>query len=305
METENVSLPVSVRKKKTARDIVVEILIHVVLLVMLAFVLVPFYTVLISSFKNLPDILQPKFTWWPAGGKFYFDGYKLIFSSASNIGGLGGSTLLRSFWNTLWMNLPPLLVGLFVSALAGFAFAKLDFPCKKGLFSFLIFTMMVPGCISLVSTYLLYDTIHWTDTPFPLLIPGLFGSVSNVFFMRQYIQGVPTELVEAAKIDGMGNFRIFWKIIVPLSVPVFVSLGLLGFIGRYNEYLGPLLYLSKPELYTLQLALRNMASMYRAEGQWHVILAACMVTMAPLVLIYIFTQKYFIKGIAMSSGLKG
>lgn len=213
--------------------------------------------------------------------------------------------LLNSFWNTIWMNLPPLVVGLFVSAAAGFAFAKLDFPCKGLLFQFLIVTMMVPGCVSLVSSYLMYSTIYWTNTALPLLVPGLFGSVGSVFFMRQYMQGIPNELVEAAKIDGMGNIRIFLKIIVPLSVPVFVSLGLLNFISRYNDYLGPLLYLNDPSLYTLQLALQNLSSMFSQEGLWDVILAACVVSIAPLVIIYIFTQKYFIKGISMSSGLKG
>lgn len=298
------TLPESVKRKKAFGRVACEILTYLVLILMLAFVLIPFYTVLISSFKNLPDILQPQFTWWPKGGKFYFEGYKAIFSS-ENYGGVGGATLLRSFWNTIWMNFPPLIVGLFVSAAAGFAFAKLSFPCKGFLFQFLIVTMMIPGCVSLVSTYLMYDVMHWTDTALPLLVPGLFGAVGSVFFMRQYMQGIPNELVEAAKIDGMGNIGIFFKIIVPLSVPVFVSLGLLNFISRYNDYLGPLLYLSNPELYTLQLALRNLSSMYRVEGLWDVILAACVVSIAPLVIIYIFTQKYFIKGISMSSGLKG
>ena len=291
------------RSRRSVPSVIGEIATHLALIVMLAFVLVPFYTVLISSFKSLPDILQPRFSWWPEGSVFHFDGYKMIFSTRSNVGGLGGGTLIKSLWNTLWMNLPPLVIGLVASSLAGFAYAKLDFPGKNSLFAFLIFTMMIPGCVTLVSTYLIYDTIGWTNTPLPIMIPGLFGSATNVFFMKQYVQGIPDELVEAAKIDGMNNIGIFFKIICPLSVPVFVSLGLLGFIGRYNDYLGPLLYLSDPDLYTLQIALRDMASMYRGEGQWQVILSACIVTMAPLILIYVFTQKYFIKGIAMSSAV--
>ena len=122
--------------------------------------------------------------------------------------------------------------------------------------------------------------------------------------MRQYFSGLPDELTEAAKLDGLSNFGTYVRIAMPLSVPVFVSLSLLSFIGHYNAYLNPLIYLGdNTKYYTLQITLKNMMSLYK--NQWDVILSTCIVSILPLLVLYLFTQKFFIKGISMSSGLKG
>lgn len=127
--------------------------------------------------------------------------------------------------------------------------------------------MMIPGTITLVSSYLLFDTIGWTNGPLPLIIPGLFGSAGNVFFMRQYFTGLPDELTEAAKLDGLSNFGTFVRIAMPLSVPVFVSLSLLSFISHYNAYLNPLIYLGdNAKYYTLQIMLKSLMSLYKISG---------------------------------------
>ena len=144
--------------------------------------------------------------------------------------------MIRGFLNTLAYVLPPTLCGLFASALAAFAFAKLNFKGKNLLFGLLLITMLIPGTIMLTPTYVIYDLIGWTDSPLPLIIPGMFGAAACVFFMRQFISGIPDSVVEAAKIDGVGYFGIFIKIIIPLSVPALIAQGLLGFIGGYNDY---------------------------------------------------------------------
>ena len=275
---------------------------YLLLIVLALIVLVPFYLILISSVKSNSEILSPTFNWWPE--IFTLEGYRDVLSSGGEVKLLLECNILGAFINTLWQSIIPTLIGVFVSGLSGYAIAKLKFPCRGAIFTFLIATMMIPGTITMVSSYMLYDTIGWTNGPLPLIIPGLFGSASNVFFMRQYFEGVPDELLDAAKIDGLGNFTTYLFIALPVSVPVFVSLSLLSFISHYNAYLSPLLYLGdNSKFYTLQIMLKSLMSLYKND--WNIILSACVVSILPLMLLYLFTQNFFIKGISISSGLKG
>ena len=209
--------------------------------------------------------------------------------------------MLRGFINTLIIVIPPTILGLFCSAISAYAFAKLRFKGKNLLFGFLLLTMMIPGTIMLTPSYMIYDMIGWTNTPLPLMIPGMFGAATCVFFMRQFYSGIPTELIEAAKLDGMGYFKIFWKIMVPLSVPALFAQGLLGFIGGYNDYFGPYLYLQDPEWYTLQIALKSFQGSYSSNVP--TIMAGSIVALIPTLVIYAVAQNYFIEGIA-TSGMK-
>lgn len=276
---------------------------YVLLILIALVVVVPFYLIFVSSIKNNYEILSSTFTWWPKYG-VSFEGYKAVIAADSELSMFLGCSIPLSFWNTIWQSVVPTFVGIFVSGASGYAISKLKFPCRNLIFSFLIATMMIPGTITLVSSYLLFDTIGWTNGPLPLVIPGLFGSAGNVFFMRQYFSGLPDELIEAAKLDGLSNFNTFVRIAMPLSVPVFVSLSLLSFIGHYNAYLNPLIYLGdNAKYFTLQIMLKSLMGLYK--NQWNIILAMCIVSIVPLLVLYLFTQNFFIKGISMSSGLKG
>ena len=200
--------------------------------------------------------------------------------------------------------MPPTLVGLIVSALSAYGFAKLEWKGKKTLFSILLLTMMVPSTVTMSASYIVYDTINWVGTALPILIPGMFGGIGTVFFLRQYMAGLPDELLDAAKIDGMGDVRIFLKLILPLSIPALAAQGILGFIGCYNDYLAPLLYLSNNDkMHTLQLVIQHLAGseVYELPKQ----MAACVLAMLPMLLIYFFFQSFILKGISVSSGLKG
>lgn len=275
---------------------------YIILILFALIVLVPFYLILISSVKSNSEILSPTFTWWPE--IFTLEGYSEVLSSGGEVKLLLECNILGAFFNTLWQSLIPTVVGVFVSGLSGYAIAKLKFPCRGAIFSFLIATMMIPSTITMVSSYMLYDTIGWTNGPLPLIIPGLFGTASNVFFMRQYFEGIPDELLDAAKIDGLNNFTTYIMIALPVSVPVFISLSLLTFISHYNAYLSPLLYLGdNSRFYTLQIMLKSLMSLYKND--WNIILSACIVSILPLLLLYLFTQNFFIRGISISSGLKG
>lgn len=285
-------------KKAKVQRIVNKTLIYTVLVIFALWILLPFSIVITTSFKSLNEAIDPEFSFFPK--KFTLESYVKVFtytSSSENV----LPVMLQGFLNTLFIVIPPTVFGLFFSSMSAYAFAKLRFKGKNALFSILLATMMIPGTIMLTPSYVIYDMIGWVDTPLPLMIPGAFGAATCVFFMRQFYAGIPTELIEAAKLDGMGYFKIFWKIMVPLSVPALFAQGLLGFIGGYNDYFGPYLYLQGDRWTTLQLALTTFQGAYSSDTP--TIMAGALIALIPTLIIYIVAQKYFIEGIA-TSGMK-
>ena len=258
-------------------------------------VIFPFYVIFITSFKDNAEAMRVPFTFWPKDG-FHLDGYIKVLQSD-----IMGVSFLKGLRNTLLYVIPPVVVGLFVSAVAAYAFVFVDFRSKNLRYTILLFSMMIPGTVTMIPAFLLFETIGWVNTPLPLIIPGLFGGIGSILFLRQYFKGIPKDLVEAAKIDGMNHFNIFLRIILPLSKPALISLGLLGFIGGYNEYFGPMMYLYDPDKYTLQMVLQFTNTAVTYDNQ--TIMAGCVITMLPVLILYFFTQKLFIKGISMS-GMK-
>ncbi len=292
-------LKLTASKMTKIRKIVSLTLIYTALVLFAIWILAPFSMVIITSFKTRKEASDPVFHFFPE--KWSFDGYKEVFTYTSGVDDSEIPVMLKGFLNTLIIVLPPTIIGLFVSAMSAYAFAKLRFKGKNVFFSALLLTMMIPGTIMLTPSYLIYDMLGWVDTPLPLMLPGMFGAATCVFFMRQFYAGIPTSLVEAAKLDGMGYFKIFWKIMVPLSVPALFAQGILGFIGGYNDYFGPYLYLHEPEWYTLQLALASFKGTYSYNIP--TVMAGALVALIPALVIYIVAQKYFIEGIA-TSGMK-
>lgn len=280
-------------------NIIAKAVIYAILALYALIIIFPFLIVIITSFKTWQDAVSSEFSWVPSMG-FTFEGYLEVFTyKASPDSAL--PSLVNGFFNTLFYVLPPTILGLFTSSLSAYAFSKLRFRAKKWMYPLLLGTMMIPGTIMIVPQYVIYDSISWINTPLPLMIPGMFGAAACVFFMRQFYAGIPDSLIEASKLDGLGYFGIFFRIMVPLSVPALLAQGLLGFIGGYNDYLGPLLYLHEDHLYTLQVALNNIADTY--ERRSNVVMAASIVALVPMLIVYFFTQRFFISGI-VSSGLK-
>ncbi len=266
---------------------------YIMLIIYSLYILVPFWIIFISSLKSIQEAAFAEFTWYPTEGVTW-GAFKRVFES---------NEIQRGFINTLTFYTPVTLVSVFVSALASYGFAKMEWAGRNAIFSFLLLTMMIPGCVTMTATRLMYDTIGWIGTPLPVMIPGMFGGIGMVFFMRQYMKGIPDDLIGAAKIDGMSEIKIFLVLIIPLSVPALLTQGVLSFIGHYNDYLGALLYLIDEPLYTLQIAIKNMVDTYRTDLPAQ--MAACFLGMLPMLLIYLFLQNYILKGISMSSGLKG
>lgn len=263
-------------------------------------VLVPFYVVLKNSITSHEESLSTMhFLWFPKQG-MTLEAYTTAFFS--NVLKAYDISILRAFFNTLWQTLPSLIIGLFVSGLAAFAYAKLKFRGKDRLFTLMVATMMIPGAVLTMPSYVFYDSIGWTNSVLPLMIPGLFGGAGTIFFLRQFFRGIPDELIEAAKIDGMGYMRIYTSVMIPLAKPAFVAQFIFGFVGGYNSYMGPLLYLNgQTRLYPLQQALTLFRQIYSGNGP--VVSALTVLALLPLLIVYFCMLRYFTEGIA-STGIK-
>lgn len=211
-----------------------------------------------------------------------------------------------AFVFTVILVLPTTLMGLFTSAMSAFAFSKLTFKGKNWMFGLLLSTMMLPGALSLAPSYSIYREVLKYGTlwmAFPLFIPGMFGAATAVFFLKQYFSGIPTDLIEAGKLDGMGYYKMFFKIVVPLSGAALIAQGILGFVGGYNDYFGPKLYLqgAGTSFETVQLVLVSIKG--TAGKDIPKVFAACMVALLPTLILYFYAQKFFVEGIA-TSGMK-
>ena len=289
-------MPTEKRRKpvKASRTVV-----FIILLIYAICLFLPFYIVIVTSLTSKAQFdATTKFIAFP---KISFEPYKLLFSKDMKTDITGGiPSIFVGFFNTLWMTLVPLIIGLIVSGLSAYAFTKLKYPGQNLVFRIAYVISLVPlGAFGVIS-YLFFDTIGWTGSPLPLIVPGMFGSMGIVFFLKMYFEGIPNELLEAAKVDGMNAIKIYFKIVMPLALPAFIAQFLFGFVSGYNNYLGPSLYLQNASVkffsISLQLVLVDAQNMY---GQQTVTCAAAIIGLLPLVIIYAIFQRFFIEGIAM------
>ena len=281
---------VRARIKKICRKAIIYILLT---LGAFSFVL-PFLWMLSTSFKEYGEIFTYPITWIPR--KWTIENYREVFSVSEYV------NLWRGFLNTMLIVVPSTTAGVFSAALAAFAFAKIRFPGRDKIFFALVGTMEIPGVITMIPSYMLYNMLGWTNTWLPLMIPGMFGGAGAVFFTRQFMRGIPASLEEAAKVDGMSWWGIFLKIELPLSVPILITNFMFGFLGGYNDYLGPMLYLTgRMEMKTLQ----QMISMLNDTlgTKWGIQMAGACIAVLPTMLLFLFAQRYFVEGISLS-GMK-
>ena len=208
----------------------------------------------------------------------------------------------RAMINSLFIAVVATGGGCLVSSLVAYGFAKIDFKFKTALFMVVLSTMMIPYQVTLIPLFIIFKHLGWINTYNPLIVPSLFGTAANVFMMRQYMLKIPNDFRDSGFIDGCGHFRIWFKIILPMCVPTLVSLGVLTFMGHWNNYLGPMIYLSSRVKMTVPLVLRSYKGSY--STQWHLLMAASCIALAPVVLLYIVSQKFIISGIMMG-GIKG
>lgn len=212
--------------------------------------------------------------------------------------------LATGLLNSALVTVLVVVVGTFSSTMAAFAFAKLEFPHKRVIFYTLLATIMIPLIVLLIPQFLVYVEIGWIDTLLPLIVPGLLGNVTMIFFLRQYMLGLASELLEAAKIDGAGYFRIYWSIFLPLCRPAIAANVIIVFMATWNDYLTPLIFTHSPENSTVQLVIASLNSYYAEQTDFPMIMAASIIAVLPVIILFSLLQKHFVDSFAFS-GIKG
>ena len=207
--------------------------------------------------------------------------------------------VLRFLVNSVLVTVSVVVGQLLVSSLAGFAFARLSFKGRDALFYVFLGSLMFAGPVTQLPVYLLMRSLGWLDTYWALIVPGL-GSAFNVFLFRQFFMSVPKELDEAARIDGAGDFKIYWKIIVPLSRAAFATAGAFTFFAVWTDFFWPLLATNSMQMRTLEVGLSVFRNSYGGYN-WPLQMAAAVIVMAPLLVMFLLTQRFFTKGIMLGS----
>ncbi len=278
-------------EKKTTR--ITNIIVFCLLSVGAIFMVAPLLWMVATSFKEIEEVYALPPVWIPES--FNFVKYVEIWEKGP---------LLQGIINSLIVAVSVTVIGTFTSSLAAFAFGKMNFPFKNAIFLLLLTAMMIPYPVVMIPQFIIFSQIGWVDTLLPLIVPGLFGNIIMVFFLRQYLTSVPNSIIEAAKIDGCSYFKIFYKIIFPLVRPAVAAQLILWFMTIWNDYLGPILYLNSPEKQTLQLVIANFNSTYAIQSDYPLIMAASVVSLLPMLIVFIFFQKQIIESVAIS-GVKG
>ncbi len=217
------------------------------------------------------------------------------------VGGVEGNVFGRWLFNSLWLGVVNMVAQVFFAAMVGYGFARLRFPGKELIFTFILATMALPSFVTLIPGYAFYARIGWINTYWPLIVPSLvvpFG----ILVMTQFFKSIPKELEEAAYIDGASRFTTFSRIALPLARPALVTLAILQFQGSWNNFIGPLLYLRSPELMTLTVGLNYFKSQFRTD--WSSILVGSMFNAIPILIIFFIFNKYYMQS-GTYSGLAG
>jgi len=191
---------------------------------------------------------------------------------------------------------------LITASMAAYAFAKIKFPGRESLFLLFLATMMVPGQVTIIPLFLIMKWLGWVDTHLSIIVPGALFNAFAVFLLRQFIRGIPKEMEEAATIDGCSRWGIYWKIILPLLVPAMSALGIFLFLGSWNNFFVPLIFLSTPELFTVPLMLNQFRGQYTID--WTLLMAGSAIAVVPVLVVYLILQRKIIEGITLT-GLTG
>jgi len=264
--------------------------IHFLIGIGLLATMIPFIWMFSTSIKSPGEIFVYPPVWFPKVPTFAY--YKELFERVR---------FFIHFKNSIIVAVSVTFLNLFFSSLAGYAFAKFKFPGREKIFGLLLATMMIPAQVTMIPVFMILKSMGLLNTYLGLIIPGA-SSVFGIFLMRQFMLTIPSDLIDSARVDGCSEFRIYWNIVLPLSKPVLATLAIFTFMASWNEFLWPLIIMTKETMYTLPVALANLNGQHNTE--WGLLMAGSVVVILPILILFIFLQKYFIKGIALS-GIKG
>ena len=269
----------------------VKFLVYLFLIFSSLIMIFPFLWMVTSSLMTVPEIFHfpPKFL--PSEPQWV--NYQDVVKSMP---------FFRFIYNTFEISILSTFGLLISSIISAYAFARMNFPGKKLIFSVLLATMMLPGVVTMNPVFLIFKQIGWYNTHLPLIVPSFFGGAYGIFLLRQFIKSLPIELEEAAFIDGANRMEIIFKLVIPNTKPALATLGVFTFMGSWNNLLGPLIYITDYEKMPLTVGLASLIGQYAT--QYNLLLAGGLISIFPMILLFVFAQRYFVQGVVMS-GIKG
>jgi multiple sugar transport system permease protein len=269
----------------------IKVFAFVVLVCMSAVMILPLYIMLSTALKTTQDVFlyPPKWFPEPAVWRNFIDAFK-------------SRPFGQYFYNTSMYAVVGTLGEVLSSAVVAYGFSRYRGKGRNILFMVLLSTMMIPYPVTMIPQFVLFKNLGWVGTYLPLIVPHFFGSAYIIFLLRQFFNTLPTELYEAARLDGCSELRTFWNIALPLCKAALASAAIFGFMWRWNEYLSPLIYLNSDSKYTLSIALASFTTMYSIVP-WNLLMSASLMAILPPVILFFVAQKYFVEGIVVS-GLK-
>jgi multiple sugar transport system permease protein len=263
-----------------------------ILLLCSAFFILPWVWMISTSLKNPEELAVYPPIWIP--NPIRWDNYILAFQQAA---------LGQYIINTLIVTIPSVIGAVLSNALIAYGFSRVRWIGRDFVFGIVLATLILPGFVTFIPLYLIFRNLNWINTYYPLIIPNFLGIPFFIFLLRQFFMTLPEELSDAARVDGASELRTFSQIILPLAKPALAVVALFQFIGSWNDYFGPLIYLSDQSLYTISIGIANMQSSYGFMNfAW--IMAATCISVLPIIVLFFFAQRTFIEGIALT-GLKG
>lgn len=277
----------SVANRRTARR---RFITYFLLIAFSFAALLPFAWMLVSSFKNANDVFTYPMKWWPE--EFVWRNYTVVFDKIPFALFMGNSFKVSVFAT---------LLQLLTSSLAAYGFSKMRFPGRNALFFVYVATIAIPWHAYMVPQYFVMRTLNLTNKHLGLIILFSF-SAFGVFLVRQFYTTIPDELCEAARIDGLSEYGIYARIMLPLSKPVLATLAVFSFVGSWNDYLGSMIYISSDVNKLIQAGLRLFITTYSAD--YSMIMTGCVISLIPILVLFLFSQRFFIEGIA-TTGIKG
>jgi len=269
-----------------------EPLIYLALTALAVIFCAPFVWLVITSLKPADEIFASN--WIPT--EWRWDNYADVFNFAP---------VARWMWNTLVITVLAVVAVLLSSSLVAYGFARIRFRGRGALFALVMATYLLPGAVTMIPTFLIWNELGAVNTFWPLWAGNLFGSAFYIFMLRQFLLTIPQDLVDSARIDGAGFLRIYWTLMLPLIKPALVAVAIFEANAKWDDFMGPLIYLNRPDDYTLALGLGTMKESVQELGtQWSLLMAASVIFMIPMMVLFFLFQRYFMEGVT-HSGIKG
>jgi multiple sugar transport system permease protein len=281
------------RQRKRVRRAASDTASHILLILVATMFIIPFLWLVITSLKPLDQVFTDPLIWMP--NPIMWSNYVEALTTPA----FPFTLLLR---NTLFYVIMTTIGTVVSSTIVAYAFARMQFAGRDTLFIITLATMMLPGIVTLIPTYVLFKTLGWVGTYAPLIVPTFLGAAFNIFLLRQFMMTVPWDLTDAATVDGANDFTILWMIMVPLIKPALLVIAVFNIMYIWNDFFGPLIYLSDQSQYPLVMGLYAFKTRYAIK--YNLMMAATLATVFPLIALFFIAQRYFIEGITLT-GLKG